>query len=100
MLRRNFRGEIAKYFVKALDKHLGIVYSTSVVHRCGMYEPLAQLAEHLTFNQGARGSNPRWLTKALAKASAFFVAKTAEKPSGFRFCHYAVNRLTKQNKSV
>ena len=27
------------------------------------YEPLAQLAEHLTFNQGARGSNPRWLTK-------------------------------------
>ena len=27
------------------------------------HEPLAQLAEHLTFNQGARGSNPRWLTK-------------------------------------
>ena len=26
------------------------------------HEPLAQLAEHLTFNQGARGSNPRWLT--------------------------------------
>lgn len=26
-------------------------------------EPLAQLAEHLTFNQGARGSNPRWLTR-------------------------------------
>ncbi len=27
------------------------------------YEPLAQLAEHLTFNQGVRGSNPRWFTK-------------------------------------
>ena len=25
-------------------------------------EPLAQLAEHLTFNQGVRGSNPRWFT--------------------------------------
>ena len=30
----------------------------------GGYEPLAQSAEHLTFNQRARGSNPRWLTKA------------------------------------
>ena len=29
------------------------------------YEPLAQLAEHLTFNQGVRGSNPRWLTKTV-----------------------------------
>ena len=28
-----------------------------------MYDPLAQLAEHLTFNQGVRGSNPRWVTK-------------------------------------
>ncbi len=26
------------------------------------YEPLAQLAEHLTFNQGVRSSNLRWLT--------------------------------------
>jgi hypothetical protein len=26
-------------------------------------EPLAQMAEHLTFNQRVRGSNPRWLTK-------------------------------------
>ena len=26
------------------------------------YESLAQLAEHLTFNQGVRGSNPRWFT--------------------------------------
>ncbi len=27
------------------------------------YEPLAQTVEHLTFNQGVRGSSPRWLTK-------------------------------------
>ena len=25
-------------------------------------EPLAQLVEHLTFNQGVEGSNPSWLT--------------------------------------
>lgn len=27
------------------------------------HDSLAQLAEHLTFNQGVRGSNPRWVTK-------------------------------------
>ena len=27
------------------------------------YDPLAQLAEHLTFNQGVRGSSLRWVTK-------------------------------------
>jgi hypothetical protein len=26
------------------------------------YEPLAQLVEHLTFNQGVTGSSPVWLT--------------------------------------
>ncbi len=26
------------------------------------YDPLAQMAEHLTFNQGVRGSIPRWVT--------------------------------------
>jgi hypothetical protein len=26
-------------------------------------EPLAQLVEHLTFNQGVEGSSPSWLTK-------------------------------------
>lgn len=34
------------------------------------YEPLAQLAEHLTFNQGARGSNPRWLTNRKTRKTA------------------------------
>ena len=27
------------------------------------YGPLAQVVEHLTFNQVVRGSSPRWLTK-------------------------------------
>ncbi len=26
------------------------------------WEPLAQLVEHLTFNQGVEGSSPSWLT--------------------------------------
>ena len=30
-----------------------------------MWEPLAQLAEHLTFNQRVRSSSLRWLTKAV-----------------------------------
>ena len=28
-------------------------------------DPLAQSVEHLTFNQGVRGSNPRWVTKSI-----------------------------------
>ena len=36
------------YYIQALNTHC---------------DSLAQLAEHLTFNQGVRGSNPRWLTK-------------------------------------
>ena len=27
-----------------------------------IYDPLAQLVEHLTFNQGVRRSNRRWVT--------------------------------------
>ncbi len=36
------------------------------------YEPLAQLAEHLTFNQGVRGSNPRWFTNKKPHEIAVF----------------------------
>jgi hypothetical protein len=32
-----------------------------------IYEPLAQLVEHLTFNQRVEGSNPSWLTIFLKK---------------------------------
>ena len=40
----------------------------------GVYDPLAQMAEHLTFNQGVRGSTPRWVTKTKrADLSALFV---------------------------
>ena len=38
------------YYIQALNTHC---------------DSLAQLAEHLTFNQGVRGSNPRWLTMKL-----------------------------------
>ena len=38
------------------------------------YEPLAQPVEHLTFNQGVRSSNLRWLTKkGPAPASPFLI---------------------------
>ena len=32
------------------------------------FDPLAQLVEHLTFNQGAWGSNPQWVTILVAFA--------------------------------
>ena len=32
-------------------------------HRTTKYALLAQLVEHLTLNQGVRGSSPRWRTK-------------------------------------
>ena len=34
---------------------------------------LAQLVEHLTLNQGVRGSNPRWRTTAGDYSPAFFI---------------------------
>ena len=38
----------------------------TTITQCVIYDPLAQLAEHLTFNQGVRSSNLRWLTKRFA----------------------------------
>ena len=32
-------------------------------HPSHLFDPLAQLAEHLPFKQGVRGSNPRRVTK-------------------------------------
>ena len=37
----------------------------------GGCDPLAQLAEHLTFNQGVRGSNLRWITSKFPLKSLF-----------------------------
>ena len=36
------------------------------------YGPLAQVVEHLTFNQVVRGSSPRWLTKDKSQLSCDF----------------------------
>ena len=41
--------------------------SFCIIVRC--LDPLAQLAEHLTFNQGVRGSNPRWVTSSSQASS-------------------------------
>ncbi len=37
----------------------GIIYKSANMR----HDPLAQAVEHLTFNQGVRGSIPRWITK-------------------------------------
>ena len=52
---------IKEFFQKFLDKYLWICYNVN----CSFQKngPLAQLAEHLTFNQGVRSSNLRWLIK-------------------------------------
>jgi hypothetical protein len=38
-----------------------------------LYEPLAQLVEHLTFNQRVEGSSPSWLTKDFRECEIFNV---------------------------
>ena len=40
-----------------------IIYIVMCDTNIHTYEPLAQSAEHLTFNQRVWGSNPQWLTK-------------------------------------
>ncbi len=37
------------------------------------FEPLAQLVEHLTFNQGVDGSSPSWLTIRKPRNGAVFL---------------------------
>ena len=59
------------YYIQALNTHC---------------DSLAQLAEHLTFNQGVRGSNPRWLTRiycisVIFSVYAFFIIKAFYKLS-------------------
>ena len=49
-----------------LDFSLSVGYNMLAQFRSGGFaacDPLAQSVEHLTFNQGVRGSNPRWITK-------------------------------------
>ena len=42
---------------------LTLAFAGSTPAAPAMFDPLAQLAEHLTFNQGVRSSNLRWVTK-------------------------------------
>ena len=46
-----------------LDNGAKIVYYSQASKRTSKYDPLAQSVEHLTFNQGVRSSNLRWITK-------------------------------------
>ena len=48
-------------------------------HFLFVYDPLAQSVEHLTFNQGVRGSNPRWLTITVL-SELFMFAITVKLP--------------------
>jgi hypothetical protein len=57
MLFRDNR-KLVKKLCPALDNRFYIRYN----YQCCEREPLAQLVEHLTFNQGVGGSSPPWLT--------------------------------------
>ena len=47
------------------QNRLILVKKTRKMFRFIVYTPLAQLVEHLTLNQGVRGSTPRWCTIVL-----------------------------------
>ena len=42
-----------------------------VIYIGNAHDPLAQPVEHLTFNQGVRSSNLRWVTKKALKTLSF-----------------------------
>ena len=52
---------------KSLDFLVQILYENQadlqIQPAQSKYDPLAQSVEHLTFNQGVRSSNLRWITK-------------------------------------
>ena len=49
------------FLKKSLDRFKKTLYNIKVFDTVE-YDPLAQPAEHLTFNQGVRSSNLRWIT--------------------------------------
>ena len=49
------------YYYRMIDSQSGD--AGSIPAGATIYDPLAQLEEHLTFNQGARSSRLRWITK-------------------------------------
>ena len=50
-----------EYFYFFLDKIKTTLYNKQALFKSN--DPLAQLAEHLTFNQRVRSSSLRWITK-------------------------------------
>ena len=55
----------------------------------GGCDPLAQLAEHLTFNQGVRSSNLRWITSKFPLKSPILAIL------GDFFCHFPMNTFVR-----
>ena len=90
---------------KAPDFDSGIRWFKS--SQPNQYDPLAQPAEHLTFNQGVRSSNLRWITRkkhqSWYKIGAFFneinPVRICERPFGreilLRNMKYALRRVIK-----
>ena len=74
--RRVIHGGLAKWPNAGDCKSLPSGSVVRIHHPPPVPEPLAQLVEHLTFNQGVVGSSPTWLTSlewtANAYAFAFF----------------------------
>ena len=46
------------------------------------FAPLAQLVEHLTLNQGVRGSSPRWCTSVIILSPVGQAVKTLASHAG------------------
>ena len=57
--RAAFKKHVQKTSAKTIDNPSKIRYNTEALR----VDPLAQSVEHLTFNQGVRSSNLRWITK-------------------------------------
>ncbi len=76
-------------FQKTVDKDTKICYNNTVTN-----DPLAQMAEHMTFNHGVRSSTLRWVTKEngyRVAISVFFVGLFHESDSAnFRLREFAI----------
>ena len=72
---------------KLVDSNGRLLYNHILWER---YDPLAQLVEHLTFNQGVDGSSPSWVT-----ISGPLVKRLRHRPftaiTGVRFPHGSPN---------
>ncbi len=71
----------SKKLKKSIDRTQKTLYNIKVFSTTE-YDPLAQPAEHLTFNQGVRSSNLRWITKKTVTTLVVAV-----------FCFYILRRF-------